>query len=571
MSTALAKRDDQLEVFLRKVPEEQREELRLQFVKDPTGFASKLAYELDRRKKFFPTKDFIPNIGQERALLPYKRRHETYGDYPNVMIFTGANGVGKTCSMAILIAGASLGTDFLNREYFDYDYFRDCEKLRRERVLKIRIVCNKADVEDNGSVTQEIKRWIPMAEFSGKTSGGYYTNILIPAVQEGFHPTIIDIKTHDQDVVAHAGPNYDLVLFNEPAPGNIFAENVGRIRCGGRIACFLTPLNSAAYLHKIINSEYPDGEVVHVRASIWDNCKDREGTRGHLSEQKILAMIRNWQATNPLEVEARSEGKFMFLSGAVFPVWNNEVHVIPPMPINSKWKLHFCIDPHPKKPSIGVWLAQGPMGYWYVIAEWPTAPWDEIQSTSLTIRQMCDEYLRVERGQNERFRFGHALRGVDDHRYGDPNGMKAQNPQNRTIVKQEYEAWLPGTINVNIDNDIALRHDKIRELLGYDFQRPVDAVNSPKLYVFSWCKNVIRAFGGYRYLEKQGMGLGESDKLDQVWKDWIDPIGYILVTAEPWSEPRAGETAYDAYEEIDEGRSGASEYYAESYGGQRWI
>ena len=515
------------------------------FDADPQKFYTAMLTEKLARVEMFPSKSFVPNIAQERALLPYKQKHSTFNDYPATMIFTGSNAVGKTALLAIFVAGVTLGPDFIHPDFFgNHQYFKDCEETRKVRRFRVRLVCHSADMTDNGSAYQEISKWIPTAKFSGK-QGAYFTRIEIPASKPGYHATVIDVKTHDMDLRAHAGPTLDLVLFNEPAPADIYGENEGRTRGGGRIAMFLTPLGFGAYLHKIINAPHPDGELVHVEGAIWDNCADIPGTRGHLTRQKIETMIRNWRAANALEVEARAYGKFMHLSGSVFTIFNPSVHVVPQMPIDPKWNIYQCIDPHPRKPAFSTWLALAPMNVWYVIGEYPTDPWDEISATPLTIQGMVQEMMMIEQGRHPQFMYGKPLNVME--RIGDPNGMKAPLANNRTTMQDEFNEWLPTRLNLRVDNDIALRHNKIRELLSYDPERPVAAMNSPRLYVFSNCKNMIRAFREYRYKDTGGTGAGESDKLEQTWKDPIDTVGYPIMTVAGWQEPSAvsGHAHYD--------------------------
>lgn len=484
--------------------------------------------ELKRREKFWPIKDAIPNVAQERSLLCYASRHPTYpGGFPFINIFRAGNGVGKTCSAAWLLGGVSLGVDFLNKEYFNYEYFHDCQKIRKKRRLKVRIVCDKADMQENGSMYQEISKWIPMAKFEGKTSGGYYTTIRIPAPTEEFLETVIDIKTFDMDVVAHAGPDYDLIIFNEPAPKDKYNENVGRCRKGGRIAIFLTPLNQAEYLHKIESGEYPDGEVNIQLGSIWDNCADIPGKRGTLTKHDIERMIRQWYENDPLEVPARENGEYMHLAGAVYRIFNDNVHVVDPIAIDPSWNIYKIIDPHDTKPPFAIWIAVTPMNRMYVIAEYPVEPWDQIKGTIMTIDDFVHEFQLVEQGKNDNFQY---IRNCPLKIYeclGDPNKFHDRQPNTGLTMKQEYEASGCETIITKINDDLSLGHSKVRGLLRYDPLRKVDTMNSPKLYVFRSCKNTIRAFKNFQYKTKQGEGSGESDKIDKKWECPMADVRYF--------------------------------------------
>ena len=256
---------------LEKLPLEVRDRILL----DPEHALEALELEQRLRTQKWPTKNAIPNIAQERALRCFLAPHPTYeGRYPFIVIFRGGNGVGKTHIMVFLIAGTCLGPYFLNKEYFNHQYFQECDELRKKRKFKLRIVCDKTDMQENGSVYTLIKQLIPSAEFKGRTSGGYYTEIRIPTTSPQYFgdATVIDIKTFDMDPEAHSGSEYDLILFNEPPPQDLYNENISRLRRGGCAALFLTPLNQAAFLKKIENGDYPDGEVVVTQGSIWENC-----------------------------------------------------------------------------------------------------------------------------------------------------------------------------------------------------------------------------------------------------------------------------------------------------------
>lgn len=511
------------------------------------------AAEIQTREQFYPTKGFVPNIAQERALLPYRHcdeKLERYGGYPYGLIFTGGNGVGKTADLGVFLAGMTLGPEFLNADYFgNHQYFEWCKSVRKERRLKVRIVCDAVDMEENGSVYQEIHRWIPIAKFEDKL-GKYYSTIIIPSPLPGYHPTYIDVKTHNQDIVAHAGPTYDMILFNEPCPEKLWTENMARLRGGGRYAAFLTPLHMAAYLHSIITSNREPGKIAHVQASIWENCRDIPGTRGILSRVDIENQIANWEQVNPLEVPARRDGKFMYLAGAVFQLYSAEHHVIPPEEIDPEWNIYMVCDPHPHKPHVGLWVAVCPLDIFRVIGEYPVEDWTQLTGTTLTLRDFCRDFRLIESGRHPNFPYSRRMRIVE--RFGDPNAMKAEHPLNRSTVQREYSLEGGLEFNINVDNDITLRHNRIRELIQYDPARKVCGLNTPHLYVYSTCWNTRRALGEYRYATKQGSGAGLSDKLEPTWKCFIDALGYLLVSVGGW-EGRVSAKGNDDYAEYRRG------------------
>lgn len=515
-----------------------------------------IAGERDTRRKYYPSKNFIPNIAQEKATACYRHIHPEYQDFPKKMFFFGGNGVGKTAEAAAgLLAGVTLGKNFVDLQYHNYDYFDYCEEIRRKRPFLLRIVCDQADMKTSGSIYQQIKKWIPTAIFKGRTSGQYYLEIIIPSPNpDQFKTTVIDIKTHDMKVTSHAGPDYDLIIYNEPPPGDIYAENEGRTRIKGRAAAFLTPLDEAEYMQKIIDGDHPEGEVYHTRASIWDNCMDIPGTRGILSRRDIESMMRTWMAIDPLQVPARESGQFMHLVGAVFKIFNEEYHVIDPIPIERDWMIIQVVDHHPHKPACSVWLAWTPQNIVYIIAEYPTEPWDQLTGTTLTIRNFGRDFKLIEQGMNPQFQYLRPGITVNE-RIGDPNAFKAQLANTRCTVQRQYELDCQLWYNIeNVDNDIDLRHNQIKQLLFYDFQRKVDSVNCPQMYVFRPCKNVKRAFRNYTAKKDKKLGTIQFGKYEQTWKDWIDCIGYGVTTFTSW-EPHSPHTqGTDDYLEICKGR-----------------
>lgn len=530
-----------------------------------------LEYELRIRQEKFPSKSFIPNIAQERALKWAEKRHPATGDFCKENHFLAGNGVGKTCSIPILLAGCCLGPEFVHPDYFaHYELFHHFKKIRSKRSLKIRLVCDGADMEQNGSLYQEISKWLPVAKMSDKSGGGgYYTMVTIPSPHPSFRQTCIDIKTFNQAITAHAGPSYDLIIFNEPPPEGVYSENASRIRTGGYVCGFLTPLTMAGYLMRILRDSRP-GFISESNGSIWDNCKDIPGTRGVLTRQNIEDQIARWERLNPLEVPARRDGKFISLAGSIFQIFNKDVHVLPPpREIPNDWNIFFGCDHHPSKPACAGYLALDPIGNWYVIAEYPHEPWDQINGTSLTIRNFVTDFKVIEEGKDKRYPF---MRGIKvKERFGDPNAFRAVQPHNRRSIKSEYDMLSGWDININVDNDIALRHNRMKELLHYDVKRAIDSVNVPHLFVYDCCPNTIEAFKNYGFKLKSGGEISLSETLDETWKDLIDWIGYVIVSVIGWTRESKSTYGITPMPVDEDTYSSEGTFFSVGYNGDRFI
>lgn len=502
------------------------------YLSNPDLIKAMAIKEEESRKKYFPSKNFIPNIGQERALKCFWQRHPTYNDYPETCIMLGGNGVGKTALAAIFLIGCCMGVEFLDKRYFNYGYFKELQEIRRGRPLRVRIVCDAADMEESGSMYEQLSQWCPGATFKGMTSGNYYKKIRIPSPASEFHPTNIDVKTFKQEKVSHAGANLDLIIFNEPAPEDIYSENKGRIRNGGKIVMFLTPLDLAAYICKLIEAQRPEGQLYHTECPIWNNCKDIPGTRGLLTETKIRDQITDWEAVDPTQVPARELGKFQHLAGSIFKLFSEKEHVIDPIPIESDWNIYHIVDPHPVKPAFSLWLALTPQGDVYVIAESPTINWSVLPNTTLSIKDFGREWRRIEEGRNENFQYLRKLKIKE--RIGDPNAFKHTQQHNKKSIQYQYHKDAGMWFELeDVVQDISLRIDKIRELLSFDPKRVVDAVNRPRLKIFRPCENTRLAIK-YFSLKKTTGGFSYGN-FDETWECPIACLGYGVASMDMWS------------------------------------
>lgn len=524
---------------------------------DPNLIRGLARKELEQRKRCWPCKDAVPNWGQERGLEPLRHPHSTYGDFPHGLILTGGNGAGKTWCIPQTIVGTCIGKEYLSEEWFgDFEFFDKFEALRRERQIFVRIVCDKADVTDSGSIVQQMKKWIPLCEPEGM-EGGHYTRIRLPNPDpKVYHDVVIDIKTHGQPITASAGPDIDLLIFNEPPPLEIFNENTSRLRLGGYYMAFLTPLYLASYLWDVIHGDRPEGEIVHHELSIWDNWIER---RGVLTKEAIERQIRDWEATKPLEVPARRDGKFSFLAGAVFPIFRETEHMMHEderFLVKSNWNVFHGCDPHPVKPHVGLWIANDPTNTVRVIAEYPTEPWEHLGRNYLGISQFGEVFDHIESGRHPKFLFGrrlHVLLNV-----GDPNAMRCRaqgSSSPMATIASEYAEKCGREYDLSAPDSVEMRHERITEMLYWDRDRPLSPTNRPRLLISPACRNMRAALQGYMFKSQtdQGSGQGLSDKVEAKWECWIATLGYLLLVIPQWSPIVAG-GYHDDYEEYLYGR-----------------
>ncbi len=273
-------------------------------------------------------------------------------------------------------------------------------------------------------------------------------------------------------------------------------------------------------------------EIVVTNASIWDNCKDIQGTRGHLARENIERMIRQWERESPEEVDARVLGTFTHLSGAMYKIYSPEVHYIKPFPIPNDWPVYNIIDPHDARPPAVGWVAQGPKSS-FAFQEWPDLDYTKIKTSTHTITQVCESMRRIEE----------PFRGQVQHRLMDPNKAEYEYPNTKLTVQKEYSKR--GFSYSKSDNQLDLGHKAVNSMLHYDVKKPVDDYNLPELFVFQGCTNIHKALMKYGLKKTFNEGGALTSKLDQTYKDFADVIRYFAVKRQPFARIEGGSSYWD--------------------------
>lgn len=237
------------------------------------------------------------------------------------------------------------------------------------------------------------------------------------------------------------------------------------------------------------------------------------------------------------EILARAFGIPTKSITGVFPGFNKEVNVIPHeklpwLPENLKkdkngktipYKVtrYMSIDPGGSKNWFMLWVAIDALGTWWVYDEWPdyddwalpgnTAegkPGPAQRGSKKGIKDYVD-IMKDKEKDDEIF-----------ERFIDPRAgaSEKQAEEGATNIMMDLEKQDITTIpasGIDIENGIQL----LNNLLSYDDSKPIDSLNSPKMYVSDRCQNFI-----YAMCEYTGQG-GRTEAS----KDPIDAARYIAV------------------------------------------
>ena len=271
-----------------------------------------------------------------------------------IALYSAANGVGKTTTMAAALAEMMWPTPG-GHSWMKGPLFTNFPYLK-----KIRIV---SDPHVVSSIISEMKQWFPKDRY--ETQKGRKSYEALWQTDTGF---TIEIMTYDQDPKEFEGGNLGFIWCDEPPPKNIHKANVARLRNGGQLAITATPLKGSEWMYDEIlaNPDNQAGLRTFVEATIEDACKIH-GIRGHLEHENILKIVSQYDED---EKQARIYGKFQHLTGLVFKAFEPTIHVIKPFDISMRnFTVYQFLDPHPRTPDAVAWYAVDRFGRKFVIDE----------------------------------------------------------------------------------------------------------------------------------------------------------------------------------------------------------
>lgn len=197
-----------------------------------------------------PSLDLIRELKEEEA---FRYESEKYRFYePNgkceeyikavgegktfIVFFSAANGVGKTCVSANVVANILFGKENEN-PYFEYPLYKNWPYPKKGR-----IVSDPTNIDKN--LIPVLKEWLPEGRY--KTSKG---NKKFESMWKTDNGWMFDIMTYDQDVKEFESSTLGWIWFDEPPPESIFKACVSRLRKGGIIFITATPLSGSGWMY----------------------------------------------------------------------------------------------------------------------------------------------------------------------------------------------------------------------------------------------------------------------------------------------------------------------------------
>lgn len=427
-----------------------------------------------------------------------------------IYIFSAANAVGKTALMASILGGCIFGPS--DNPYLKYPLFDNFPYPKRARIAS-----TPKNIEKIGAIQNEIVQWWPKGKYTSSKNGRSFES------QYEANGWVVDIMSYEQDVSEFESATLGIAIFDEPPPVKILYATIARMRKGGIILLFMTPLDEGGEIIEDLTSKESvviDGvEIgkVHITyAEIEDACKEH-GVRGFLEHKDIVQMLTFY---DPDEIEARAKGKPSHMSGRIYSDFEKkDPFVVADFTIPDDWQRACVIDPHDGIPFAISWIAIDKTGQLWIYDEFPFEDLEKIHSTNLTI----PDYARIIREKETRAKI--------DIRLLDPYFGNKRYANTGKSVKEEL-AELGLDFDDGDTSGIELGHKRVREYLKYNHQFPVSSTNHPRLHVFESCRNHWRSLLRYKKKPVRSGEVKDKIVLEETYKHFCDNIRHLIMKAD---------------------------------------
>ena len=405
-------------------------------------------------------------------------------------MFIAANGVGKSAAGANVVTNIVFGPQnkWFRSAAFEWTDSKGRVQVRPETPMPLfekfpyqkrgRIISDPTTIKEK--IVPELKKWfpaneskkIPEANYETTKNGKFYESRWM--TNTGFE---LDLMSTEQEVKEFESVDLGFVWIDEPMPKDKFIATVARMRRGGVIFWTLTPLMYSAWIkdwrdEKMLENKKGDIYCDYVEAEIEENCQ-MHGARGILKHSDIMRMVKAYSED---EYEARALGKFGHLLGRVHKLFRRKIHVIKPFNITEgNYTVYFALDPHPRTPDHGMWVAVDRKGRKFICAELVSKG---------TTAQLSERIKAIE----TRYNFRVEDRLIDPSAYN--NDQHKQEPSVASKLGEYRLDFRAGS------KDLQAGIKRTDEALTYE-EINGEMIMSPELYVFDTCTVTIKQLEEY--------------------------------------------------------------------------
>lgn len=430
-------------------------------------------------------------------------KNETY-----VSLFLAGNGTGKSAVGANIVKNICFPPkpDSDDWKWFNLPLYTDYPyELKRGRIISDPTTLKE-------KIAPELKRWFPSnrvkVHYDTRKEGRAYE-----ARWETDTGWTFDLLSTEQESKEAESVDLSWLWIDEPCPRSIYLASIARLRRGGFVFWTLTPLYQAGWIKDELYDKRDGKNVDYVKASIWDNCKDIEGTRGMLAKVDIERMISQFPED---EQKARIDGEFGHILGLVHKGFDPKVHVIEPFDINDRdYTLYMALDCHPRIPDALLWMAVDQKGNKIIF--------DELYVNGTT-EEIVTKMKRKEDGRLIRDRLIDPSSSVEDKHTREVSLLKKFQK-----LKVKFR---PGSKKL---------HDCIRRTDdAFRFEKKNgEMIKKPEVYIFSTCRGLIKELQNYAWQEWSGKSADMRDPKPQpIDRDdhMVENLHRLLIEEFKWRE-----------------------------------
>jgi phage terminase large subunit-like protein len=426
--------------------------------------------------------------------------------------------------MANILGGFIFGAQ--DNPYFKYPLFENFPFPHRARIAS-----TPKNIEEIGAIQTEIKKWWPKGQYEARKNKKSYDSEYVK------DDWIIDIMSYEQDESEYESATLGAAIFDEPPPMRILNATIARMRRGGIILIFMTPLDTGGEIIEDLTEREnleiggePIGKVAIVYAEIEDACIEH-GVRGFLEHKHIAQMLSFYDEEERM---AREKGKPISYSGRIYPSFTQNIQVLPfeAAPADNVM-LFNILDPHdsPHKPWAMIWIILHSSDTAYCIDEYPNR---DFNKRSIIDNKTYDEYANVIKQKEDALFdiYGKQVhKRIIDPNFGNKPIRLAEKIDDKahTTIKEEMKRR-GFDYKDGIDN-LSAGHMKVREKLRYEV-KDGEIVIQPKFFVTDNCVNTIRHLSRYSLRD---IYTADGDVKDHVapkekYKDFCDLVRYFWMS-----------------------------------------
>ncbi len=350
-------------------------------------------------------------------------------------------------------------------------------------------------------ILPEIKRWLPKAmiqRYDIESRTLYLTN-----------GSTIEFMSYDQDPEKFESASRHWVWFDEEPSQEIYkACQMRLLDTRGDLWMTMTPLRGLTWVYSDVYEQA--GVNKNIDVFVLDTLQNP-----YLDAEVIEDLSKGFSEA---EREARLQGKFVQASGLIYKEYNPEIHNIQRFKLPDHWIRVCALDPHPRNPTVVLYLAVTPTRYFLqelekngikspgeIKGDEVYVVYDEVYPAEAQIISQVCLMMKAKEG-----------RDYINYRLID-NSANTPDPIVGTTVKEEFEKH--GIRTILAEKDVSNRIFKVREALAAN-----------RLFFFNDLVNTIWEIRHYAWDDyKMGRDYKDAKEKPRKKRDHaMDCLGYLI-------------------------------------------